>query len=233
MKEVLPKKPAHISPYASACLDALVKENLANLISIGGGFGLFHYLDYRATHDVDAWWVETVTEQDKNLFSQTLEKTLSNFGKVKIRKWGEVVSIELLEENKTVFSFQIASRSAQLENSVSANWIGVALDSLPDLIASKMTALVERGSPRDFLDIFSVCHAELVSVQECWTLWRKRQVLVNSDGNFARARLAIETHLARIATHRPLNKITNTAEREQAQNLRNWFLNIFLQANHE
>ena len=153
MKEIQPKRPADISPYAKSCLDALVKENLANLISIGGGFGLFHYFDYRATHDVDAWWVESVTEQDKKLITQTLEKSLLGFGKVKIRKWGDVVSVELLEENKTVFSFQIASRSVQLENSVSANWIDVPLDSLSDLIASKMTALVERGSPRDFLDI--------------------------------------------------------------------------------
>jgi predicted nucleotidyltransferase component of viral defense system len=228
MKEVLPKQPATISPYAHACLNALVKENLANLISIGGGFGLFHYLDYRTTHDVDAWWNETVTVQDKNLISATLEKTLSKFGKVKVRKWGDVVSIELVEENKTIFSFQLASRSVRLENSVSANWINVPLDSLPDLVASKMTALIERGSPRDFLDIFSICQSELVTISECWSLWRKRQALVNSDENTARAKLAIETHLVRIATHRPLHKITNTLEREQAETLRNWFLNAFL-----
>lgn len=227
MKEIQPKRPSN------ACLEALVNENLANLISIGGGFGLFHYLDYRSTHDVNAWWVENVTEQDKKLISQTLEKSLSNFGKVKVRKWGEVVSVELLEENKTIFSFQIASRSVQLESSVSANWVNVSLDSLADLLASKMTALVERGSPRDFLDIFSICQAELVTVSECWSLWRKRQLLTNSDEDTSRACLAIETHLARIATHRPLHKIANASEREQAENLRNWFLNVFLQVHDD
>ena len=191
------------------------------------------YLDYRATHDVDAWWIETVTEQDKNLIAQTLEKSLISFGKVKIRKWGEVVSVELMQENKTVFSFQIASRSVQIEKSVSANWINVPLDSFADLVASKMIALVERGSPRDFLDIFSICQAELVTVHECWSLWHKRQMLANSDVNMGRARLAIETHLARIATHRPLNKIANAPEREQAEKLRTWFLKNFLEVTND
>lgn len=153
--------------------------------------------------------------------------------KEKVRKWGEVLSVELLEENKTIFSFQIASRSAQLESSVSANWIHVPLDSLADLVASKMNALVERGSPRDFLDIFSICQAELVTVNECWSLWRKRQLLANSDDDSSRALLAIETHLARIATHRPLHKISNASEREQAEKLRNWFLNVFLQVQYD
>ena len=91
-------------------------------------------------------------------------------------------------------------------------------------------------SPRIILssyDIFSICQAGLVTVNECWSLWHKRQMLANSDENSARARLAIETHLARIATHRPLNKIANASEREQAEKLRSWFLNTFLQVNND
>ena len=45
MKNIRPQQPSHISPYAKASLDALVKANLAN--QIGSGLGLFHCLDYR------------------------------------------------------------------------------------------------------------------------------------------------------------------------------------------
>jgi hypothetical protein len=229
MKNIQPQQPSHLSPYARACLEALVKANLADRISLGGALGLFHYLDYRPTHDVDAWWYESVTEEQKRAVLRLLEATLSAFGSVRIRSWGDVDSVELHQDSKTVFSFQVAHRSAHLEESVSAGWINIPLDSLVDLVASKMVALVERGAPRDFLDIFTICQNGLVSIAECWTLWRRRQMLAGSDADMNRARLAIETHLERIALHRPLEKINETQQREQAQTVREWFLGEFQQ----
>jgi len=233
MKNIQPKQPSHLSPYARACLDALVKANLADRISLGGALGLFHYLEYRPTHDVDAWWSESVTEDQKQAVLRSLETTLSAFGNVRVRSWGDVDSMELSQDGKTVFSFQMARRSVRLEEPVSAGWIDVPLDSLVDLAASKMVALVERGAPRDFLDIFSVCQAGLLSMAECWALWRRRQVLAGSDVDASRARLAIETHLERIALHRPLEKIADLGQREQARQLRDWFLSEFLQVSDE
>lgn len=162
MKNIQPKQPSHLSPYAWACLDALVKAKLADRISLGGALGLFHYLDYRPTHDVDAWWFESLTEAQKQAVVQTIETSLSNFGSVRVRAWGDVVSVELSQEGKTVFSFQIAARTLRLEETISAGWIEMPLDSLADLVASKMNALVERGTPRDFLDIFTLCQAGVV-----------------------------------------------------------------------
>jgi predicted nucleotidyltransferase component of viral defense system len=79
----------------------------------------------------------------------------------------------------------------RLEESILAGWIDVPLDSLADLLASKMNALVERGTPRDFLDVYTVCQAELLSMNECWSLWRRRQTMAGSDTDAMRARLAI------------------------------------------
>ena len=233
MKKISPQQPSHLSPYARVCLEALVKANLANRISLGGGLGLFHYLDYRPTHDVDAWWSESTTEGQKQAVVQVLETSLSSFGNVRVRAWGDVVSVELSQEGKTVFSFQIANRTLRLEESILAGWIEVPLDSLADLVASKMNALVERGMPRDFLDIYTLCQAELLSMQECWSLWRRRQTMARSDTDALRARLAIETHLERITLHRPLEQIVDLGQREQARHLRDWFLNEFLQAQDE
>jgi hypothetical protein len=102
------------------------------------------------------------------------------------------------------------------------------VDSFADLVASKMNALIERGAPRDFLDIFSVCQAGLLGIPECWTLWSKRQELSGSDQDLERARLAIQTHLERIALHRPLDQIEDTQERGKAQQVRDWFSGEFL-----
>ena len=79
--------------------------------------------------------------EDRERVLATVEAALRPLGEVRTRKWGEVVSLELKKEGKTVFSFQIASRSAQLQPPTTLPWSDVALDSLPDLVASKMVAL--------------------------------------------------------------------------------------------
>jgi len=233
MKNVRPQQPSNLSPYAQACLSALVSANLADRISLCGALGLFHYLDYRPTHDVDAWWSRPLTEGQKQEVTSMLETTLATFGNVNVRGWGDVISVELFQDNKTVFSFQIAERSARLEESVSAGWIDIPLDSLSDLVATKVVALVERGAPRDFLDIYTLCQSGLLNVSDCWELWNRRQTLAGSDTDFSRARLAIETHLERIVLHRPLEKIMDPEQREQARQLRRWYLSSFLQVKSE
>ena len=216
--------------YTEPCLQALASQSLGKKISLGGAFGLLHYLDYRPTHDVDAWWVPSATSEDRERVIEVIEATLRPFGPVRRREWGDVVSIELLDEGKVTFSFQIAQRSAQLGPAALAPWTHVLLDSFPDLLASKMVALVERGAPRDFRDIYELCKAGLATPQECWDLWRRRQQLAGSDTDSARARLAVETHLARIVQHRPLEGITNPEKRAQAEQVRRWFAQDFIDA---
>lgn len=222
--------PRHLPRYAVLCLRALAKRGLGHLISIGGALGLMHYLDYRPTHYADAWWSSEATEEQKQQVMAVLEASLRPFGEVRTRTWGDVVSLDLLQEKRTVFSFQIASRSAQLEPSVTAPWTAVQLDSLEDLVASKMVALIERGAPRDFRDISAVCDAGLVTPDRCWELWLQHQRLAGGDTDRGRASLAIETHLERIALQRPLERVSDPAEREDAARLRAWFREVFLHA---
>lgn len=223
-----PQRPQNLPDYAEVCLQALAAHQLGDKISIGGALGLLHYLDYRSTRDVDAWWTESATLADQRQIISILETTLRAFGPVKTRIWGDVVSVELLQENQTCFSFQIARRSAQLETATPAPWINVLLDSLDDLLASKMVALVERGAPRDFRDIYALCQAGLSTPRRCWELWRQRQVLAGSDTDLARAQLAVETHLARIIQHRPLEQIQDPQQRREAEQTRHWFQKEFL-----
>jgi nucleotidyltransferase AbiEii toxin of type IV toxin-antitoxin system len=218
-----PTRPTHLSPYAEATLKALAGASLGHKLSLGGALGLQHYHEYRLTHDVDAWWEPATTTEEKEAVLVAVENALRPFGSTRLRHWGEVSGLELRLEGKTVFSFQVANRSAQIEPTTTLPWVNVALDSLPDLIASKMVALVERGAPRDFLDVYTVCQEKLVTPEECWRLWRERQERAGSDADPHRARLAVETHLSRIAQHRPLAGIADPAQRATAANLRNWF----------
>lgn len=225
-----PHRPANLCGYAEACLRALAERDLGEKISLGGALGLSHCLDYRPTHDADARWALAATSADRRRVIEVIRDTLSVFGQVSTRSWGDVVSIELSSEGKKIFSFQIAQRSAQLEPSEPMPWTHVLLDSFADLLASKMVALVERGAPRDFRDIYSLCHAGLATPEQCWALWRKRQQLASSDTDDGRARLAIETHLARIAQHRPLEQIDDVRQQAEAQEVRGWFAREFLNA---
>ncbi len=225
-----PRRPTHLPNYTETCLEALVTHHLGNKISVGGALGLLHYLDYRSTHDVDAWWEATTTTSEREQVIAVITSTLQSFGDVNQRTWGDVVSIELSIERKVVFSFQIAQRSAQLNPSTFLPWVDVQLDSFPDLVASKMVALVERGTPRDFRDIYALCQADLTTPVQCWQWWQKRQNLAGSDTDTHRARLAVETHLTRIALHRPLAEIKDKAQQTAAEQLRNWFTTEFLNA---
>ena len=60
-----PRRPSHLPDHSEVCLRALVDHGLAGHISLGDAFGLLHYLDYRATHDVDAWWTDTAAAAER------------------------------------------------------------------------------------------------------------------------------------------------------------------------
>lgn len=207
-----------------------MENGLAGAVSIGGALGLLHYCDYRPTHDVDAWWTDQADPGVRRRVVEVVVDALRPQGETRVREWGDVVSVELRPAGRVVFSFRVASRSAQLEPLNRAGWIDVPLDSLADLMASKMTALVERGAPRDFRDVYTACRRGLVTPAGCWVLWRKRQHLAGSDEDPDRARLAVETHLARISQHRRLDQIADPVLRAEAGEVRRWFEEELLDA---
>lgn len=225
-----PVAPKTLSEFAAVCLRALMDASLGHCFSIGGAVGLSYYHPYRMTNDLDAWWEIQTGEPDRQRILHLIEVSLNSFGETNRRAWGDVVSVELLQERKVVFSVQIAQRSARLNPSLPINDGQLLIDSLDDLVASKMVALIERGAPRDFRDIHALCAAGLANPEDCWQLWRRRQTLAGSDANPERARLALETHLARIALHRPLEKILSLEQKTDTQKIRAWFAGEFLDA---
>jgi hypothetical protein len=179
---------------------------------------------------VDAWWEPEATAEQRAAVIATVQRVLSRFGQTRTRTWGDVVSVDVQLGNRAAFSFQVASRSVRLEPPYHDPDSGIMIDRLSDLIASKMVALVERGAPRDFRDVHEVCAAGLVTPADCWRLWRQRQMQGGSDADPHRARLAIDTHLQRIAQHRPLALIQDSTQQAEAARVRTWFAEVMLHA---
>ena len=101
-----PHLPQNIPAFAQECLTAIAQAGLGSHLSIGGAFGLAHYYEYRTTHDIDAWWATDATRVIRSQIISVIEKTLSVFGQIRTRAWGDVVSIDLRQNNRTFLVFK-------------------------------------------------------------------------------------------------------------------------------
>lgn len=104
-------KPKSIDEFALTCLEALESSKY---IVLGDAFALAHYHEYRTTKNIDAWWTEDAGEKEKEAVVDLLKTALEEFGEVAVRRFGDVVSIDLRQKNRVVFNFQVAARSALL-----------------------------------------------------------------------------------------------------------------------
>jgi hypothetical protein len=102
-------------------------------------------------------------------------------------------------------------------------WKPVMIETLCDNVASKMAALVERGAPRDLRDIYELCTRQILSIEECWRLWKVK----NPELDTFEGRAKVLFHVERLELQRPLEKITTPDERASATALRQWFKTSF------
>ena len=84
------QRPSNIPKHADLCLKAISEAGLGDRISLGGAFGLLHYLDYRPTYDVGAWWVFSATAEEQRLVVAVVKQALAPLGQVRVR--GETLS---------------------------------------------------------------------------------------------------------------------------------------------
>ncbi len=218
-----PVKPQRLDPFAAAFLEALRDQPAAHAFVLGGYFALKHYLDYRETADVDAWWRSREEPAAIEAARRAFASAASAFGfTVRERRWGETLSLEALDGERKVFSFQVAVRSVELDEPLASPWGTIAIETLDDNIASKMQALVSRGAPRDFLDIKAVVDAGLITIARCWQLFAAKGSGMTPED----ARLRVQAHLARLEARVPLDRVV-VERRAAASALRDWFRDRF------
>lgn len=226
MKELQPQVPKNLNPYSRELLEALAGHAEAAEIVIGGGLALSHYLDYRETVDLDAWWRSEPKPVVLAFVADCMQATAARLGlQFRTRQWRETESLELLRGSQKVFSFQISQRTLYLDEAVPAEWVPIWIETLRDNVASKMTALTERGAARDFKDIYELCQHSLISISECWELWR----LKNAHRHPADGPGMTLFYLEKIEMLRPLEKIP-LADRARAVDLRTWYRTVFCPA---
>lgn len=105
----------------------------------------------------------------------------------------------------------------------------VSLDGFSDLVSNKMVALVERGSPQDFLDIYTLCYEGLTTASGCWQLWKIRQ---ESTGHMVKtkwAKMAVLNHVAQLAETYPSEKRADSIEPSTISDIQMWFETDFLE----
>ena len=226
-KDLTPKRPKTLPELTEVTLQALSHEPLAANIILGGGVALKHYDDYRATQDIDAWWKEFRDTATFESVRARLEAVAAERGyTIAHRQFGTTDSLEFMPEgaNKKVFSFQISVRDFPLDETLVSVWPPLRIETFRDNIGSKMNALVNRGAPRDLLDIYRVVNDGLITGEECWNLWRQK----NEGGDVTDAQGKVRTHLNRLEQRRPLESIPDAQERASAESLRRWYKAIFL-----
>jgi hypothetical protein len=142
------------------------------------------------------------------------------------RRFGETVSFELAKDGVRRFSFQISVRSITLEEAQTSAWPPILVETVADNVGAKMNALVNRGAPRDFLDVKAVIDALLVTRTRCWELWQAK----NPGASVAAAKQNVLLHLSMLEARRPLDTIAEPEARAQARALREWFKEVFAKA---
>jgi hypothetical protein len=90
MRQILPKSPKNLNPYARELLGALAGHPESAEIVLGGGVALSHYLEYRGTVDLDAWWRQEVRPETRELTQRLMEELAAKHGlQFRLRAWGE------------------------------------------------------------------------------------------------------------------------------------------------
>lgn len=219
-----PKPPGNLHPLSRELLESLAGHAEAAEIVIGGGVALSHYLEYRSTVDLDAWWRAEPRADVLALVEAEMRGIASRHGlEYRRRSWGETESLELLRGGLKQFSFQISRRTLALDDALPSLWQPVGIETLRDNVASKMTALVQRGAPRDFLDIYHLCIRDVTNMSDCWRSFTEK----NPGTSVAEAKRKIIARLAMIEATRPLETIEPAEARAQAASVREWYYRVF------
>jgi hypothetical protein len=224
VKAPLPKVPGNLDPLAREILEGLQGKEEARAIVIGGGVALQHYLEFRGTVDLDAWWSGKILPQAQALIREVMKAVAERNGLSFAERplsHSLTQSFELRKAGRKVFSFQIAPRDLELDPALPSAWSPVQIETFRDNLGAKMNALVSRGAPRDFLDIYTVCQRGLAAPAECWGIWK----LKNPGLEVSQARVTVLEHLAALEGRRPLAGISPETDRKAARELRDWVRN--------
>jgi hypothetical protein len=78
-----PKVPASLDPLARDILERLKGRPEARAVVLGGGVALQHYLEYRRTVDLDAWWEKDVRPEAETVIQAASRSRLATSSSIR------------------------------------------------------------------------------------------------------------------------------------------------------
>lgn len=218
-------RPGRLDPLTERVLSLLSGKPAMAQVILGGYLALQHHVDYRTSHDIDAWWSGRADAAAEGVIRQVMQQVAIEADmELRERRFGDTLSFDLAHAGQQRFSFQIAVRSIAVEEPQLSAWPPLRIETLADNVGAKMNALVNRGAPRDFLDVHAVVSAGLLTLARCWELWQIKNPGQSTDA----ARQNVLLHLAGLDSRRPLGSIEDPVARERAQHVRHWFRDVFI-----
>jgi Nucleotidyl transferase AbiEii toxin, Type IV TA system len=222
MEKRNPEQPSDLDPLAAQILEQLRNQDAAAILVLGGYFALKHYLNYRQTKDIDAWWSKSSSLVERQEAIQLLRQAMIQVGAInglelQERSSATTLSLELKQERSVVFSVQIADRDIEIDPPLVSPYPPVQIETLRDNVGAKMNALVNRGAPRDFVDVYAIVTEGVATVGELWQCWQQK----NERLEITAARLQVLRHINSIEQRRPIEQIP-VEQREQAVYVRRW-----------
>ena len=94
-------KPANLDPLADEILTMLSAQRESEHIVLGGYFALQHYVSYRKTHDIDAWWRDRAIPSAEEIIRSVMKTVAEQHGyELRERKFGETLSLDRDRQGK-------------------------------------------------------------------------------------------------------------------------------------
>lgn len=134
-----------LSKNAKESLAVLGKSGLMKSAYLAGGTALAIQIGHRHSHDFDFF---TKKEFDERIFLQKIAKTLSDF-ELERKDWRTILGYI----GKTRFSYFFYQYPLIFKTK---KFLGVDLADPRDIAAMKIAAMADRGTKRDFIDLYFI-----------------------------------------------------------------------------
>jgi predicted nucleotidyltransferase component of viral defense system len=165
------KKTFKLNHAQEIIIAALAKSPLRDLFYWTGGTALaYHYLGHRHSYDVDLFSSRPFELEQVLPFVRDL-KTRHGFKNIEQKKVYDRWEFFLHNGYETRLEFVFYDFGQLKKPEV---WRGVRVDSLDDMAANKMVALVERHEPKDIVDIYCMMAKKKYTVDRFLALAKKK-----------------------------------------------------------
>lgn len=153
-----------LSRDAKKSLDLLGKSGLLKSAYLAGGTALSLQLGHRYSYDFDFF---SFKKFDENILVQRLQELFPNFI-LERKEWGTILGYL----GKTRFSLFFYKYPLVFKTH---NFLGMNIADIEDIAAMKIAAIADRGTKRDFIDLYFILHeAKIMMFEESLKLYDKK-----------------------------------------------------------